>query len=607
MSNSDSQVNGWKGKLLRIDLGSGKASVEDLSEIVLAGYIGGRGLASKIFVDQVDPGVDPLNPCNKIVLSSGPLVGTLAPGASRTHVVSKSPLSGSISCLNTGGRFGAALRSAGYDALVVEGKSSAPVYLRVDGDLVELRDAKGLWGKPVSETQAIIQTAVDKEPRPTALGRLKKPTTRALAGEGAEVLCIGPAGERKDPVSSIVGSGQWSIGGAGFGAIMGSKNLKAIAVSGSSPATVANASEFVKAAAATMGLLKDNYVYYRRLAAYGTGAFVRIADAHGVLPTMNYRAGGFKGVRSITGEAVADSILKKTTACFGCPIPCGRLTAVNGLKGAAPEYEHLFGFGSNCGIDDLAAVTKAAYMCQDSGIDAVSAAAVVAETLELAEVGALKGGDQGLKFGDGESLLKLVAQMAAGEGLGDILCRGPQAVAEQFDHPDIFVGMNGQALAAYDPRGDEVTGLCFATSSNGLVHLPGGLVNGPTQLSESSIADDAVVETSIRLQDFAAAVDSVGLCPLMAATFSPDAVARLLSAATGVDYSAASLLSCGAAIWRAEKTFRARGGLADGLPPRLMKPLDEGRAAGRALRTDELLPAYYRARKWEVDDNGADS
>jgi aldehyde:ferredoxin oxidoreductase len=269
--------------------------------------------------------------------------------------------------------------------------------------------------------------------------------------------------------------------------------------------------------------------------------------------------------------------------------------------GAGPEYEHLFGFGSNCGIDDLKTIARAAYTCRESGIDAVSAAAVVAEMLELAEIGALRDIGQGLKFGDADSLTRLVTQMDAGEGLAEILCQGPQGVAEQFGHPEVFVGVKGQPLATCDLRGDDVMALCTATSSTRLVHLPGGLLSPVEQ------SDDAVVKKSIELQDFGAAIDSAGLCPLVAAVFPPSIVAELLSATTGIEYSPERLLNAGSAVWRAEKSFDTGAGTADGLPSRLLEPLREGPAAGHVPRTGELLPAYYRARKWEVKFNGANN
>ncbi len=598
MTDGDSKVNGWKGKLLRINLASGNASVENLSEDMLAGFIGGRGLGSKILADEVDPQVNPLDAANKIIFAAGPLVGTIAPGASRTHVVSKSPLTGKASCSNLGGHFGVALRSAGYDAIVLEGKAEEPVYVRIDGDLVELRDAKELWGQPVGATQLAISEVTGKETRQAALpSRTRRPTSRAVAGERAEVLCIGPAGERLDRIASIVGSEHWGPGGAGLGAGLGSKRVKAIAVSGSVPAQVAHAAEFAGAVQMTMCRLKENYVYYRRLAAYGTASFVRIAQDRGVLPTLNFNSGRFDKAASLFGEAVADSILKKTTACFGCPCACGRLTEVNGSKGTGPEYEHLVGFGSKCGISDLPAIAGAAYACRDEGFDAGSVAAGIGQGLGIAEMGALrdKDLDQGFRFGNGEALGKLIEQMVDGRGVGMLLRQGPAEVAKHLGRSEDFVGIGGQALGTYDPRGDEVMGLYCATSGTEATPLPGNLLVVAAPSTNP-------VDEAIRLQDFIAAIDSAGLCPLIAATLQLADVAAMLSAATGTAYSEAALRSACAAIWRTEKAFAQRAGVEDGkdMPERLLRPLGEEGAAVPGLRTSDLLPAYYRARNWEA-------
>jgi aldehyde:ferredoxin oxidoreductase len=317
---------------------------------------------------------------------------------------------------------------------------------------------------------------------------------------------------------------------------MGAKNLKAIAVSGCTPATVADAPAFDRAVAVATARLKEHYVYYRRLAAYGTGAFVRVADRSGALPTRDYREGRFPEAAAISGEAVADTILERTTACFGCPVGCGRLTAVDGLRGAGPEYEHLTGFGSNCGVADLATIAKAAYACHEDGLDAAALATAISGLMATA-------GDPG--FGDGGALSGLVEQAVSGKGFGALLRQGRQAVAAHSGRPEVVFGETNEAAGGH-----------CVTAADAALNLRDDLL----------IAEDGVGRPRLaagRTPHVAAVVDAAGLCPLVAATFSLDELAALLSAATGTGYSDTALRECGAAIRGAEGAFGRPAGAGD--------------------------------------------
>jgi len=388
-------MNAWVGKILRVNLTKGAVSVEDLDQKGAHDYIGGRGLGVKYLYDEIDPKVDPLSPGNKLIMATGPMTGTGALAGGRYTAVTKSPLTGAIANSNSGGYFGAELKYAGYDLIILEGKAKTPVYLWIENDSIEIRKAQHLWGKDTQQTTEIILTETDVE---------------------AKVACIGPAGEKLVKFACIMNDTGRAAGRSGVGAVMGSKNLKAVAVRGTQGVTVADPEGF---RAAVLDAIKEFHDPYMSevLAQYGTSDVVEFSNEVGLLPTRNYQTGVFEGASKIGGAVIAKYNLRgatKTKACFGCPLACGRVTRIADGEfkdaGEGPEYETLGAFGSACGVDNPEAVIKANYICNRMGMDTISTGVTIACAMELFEKGYLTEKKVGRKlaFGDGHAVVELV-------------------------------------------------------------------------------------------------------------------------------------------------------------------------------------------------------
>ena len=410
-------MSGWHGKLLRVDLSAGSCKVEKLNESWAKEFLGGRGLASKYLVEEVPADVDPLSPENKLILATGPLTGTYGAANGRYMAVTKSPLTGTIASSNSGGYFPSELRFAGYDMIIFEGKSAHPVYLQIHNDRVQLVGALHLWGKQTQETEDAI--------------------LKEFHGD-AKVACIGPAGENQVHFACIINDKHRAAGRSGVGAVMGSKNLKAVAVRGTGGVKVADKRAFRDAAAEAYGMLRQNPVTGEGLGALGTPVLVNVINQAGSLPTRNFQTGTFEGAEAISGETLASTYLKRNKSCMGCFIGCGRVTKLSGARfsgeGEGPEYETLWALGATCGVDDLAAVTKANYICNEYGMDTITAGATVACAMELAEKGLVTEEEIGmpLKFGDADALVRLVEMAAKKEGFGVKLALGSYRLAESY-------------------------------------------------------------------------------------------------------------------------------------------------------------------------------
>ncbi|MGB4782605.1 aldehyde ferredoxin oxidoreductase family protein, partial [Candidatus Methylomirabilis sp.] len=339
---------GWTGTILRVNLSNGSVAKEPLNPQLARAYIGGRGLATKILYDEIDPMLDPLGPANKLILATGPLTGTNAPTGGRYMVVTKSPLTGTIACSNSGGYVGAEMKYAGYDLVIVEGKAPHPVYLWVNNDRVEIREAAKVWGQPTHETEDILHKATNAE---------------------AKICSIGPAGEKLSLTACVINDKHRAAGRSGVGAVMGSKNLKAVVFRGTRSVKVAHPREFMQACLAAVTKLKADHGSGEGLPMYGTPGIVNVINAHGFMPTNNFQFGQFTGAERISGETIRDEILTRNKGCFACTIACARVTEVKAGKfkgsGEGPEYETVWGLGAMTGVDDLAAVTKAGYLCNE--------------------------------------------------------------------------------------------------------------------------------------------------------------------------------------------------------------------------------------------------
>lgn len=596
-------MNGWVGKFLRIDLSTGHIDVEDLDQDLAKEYIGGRGLASKMLYDEIDPAVDPLSPDNKLIFATGPLTGTGAIAGSRYMVVTKSPLTGFIACSNSGGYFGPELKYAGYDMIIFEGKAESPVYLYINDDTVELRPAEDLWGMTTHATEDAIRSQIGKP----------------WKGEQFRIASIGPAGEKLSRLACIINDKARAAGRSGVGAVMGSKNLKALAVKGTKGVTVTDRDNFREIIRASIEKNRSEAakVTSQALPIYGTSVLVNIINESGILCTRNFQTGVFEGAENISGETLAGTILRRKRGCFSCPMACGRVTSIEDPafegKGEGPEYETVALFGASCGVDNLGAVAKANYLCNELGLDTIEAGNIVACAMELYEKGYLPEKDIGFKanFGNAEALVKLVELMGRREGIGDLLSEGGYALAEKYGHPELFMGVKKQGLPAYDPRGVQGMGLSYATSNRGACHVRSYLI--ATEIlgvnKKRDPADTEEKPTVLKaFQDFTAVVDSCGLCLFLslAEGYGPEDLVPLLEVATGESFSVDDLMAAGERIWNLERMFNIKAGLTredDTLPPRFLKePMPEGPFKGSVCKLDQMLPAYYQVRNW--NENG---
>ncbi len=586
-------MKGWIGKLIRVDLTKGEWKVEELDQKMAAKFIGGRGLGSKILFDEIDPKVDPFSPNNKLIMATGPLTGTSASAAGRYMVITKSPLTGTIACSNSGGHFGAELKFAGFDLIIFEGKAKEPVYLYIEDGKAEIRDAKALWGKTTHETTDQILSETDMD---------------------ARVACIGPAGERLVRYACVINDKHRAAGRSGVGAVMGSKNLKAVVVKGSGGVTVADKDAFRKATLDGFQKIKANPVTSQGLPSYGTCVLVNIINASGIFPTRNFNEGIFEGAEKISGETIVDDILVRNRACFACPIGCGRVVKVTNPKyecfAEGPEYESDWSMGGCCGIDNLDAITKGNYLCDTLGLDSISAGVTIACGMELFEKGIISTKEVGrsLYFGDADAMLEMVRAIGYREGFGDALAEGSYRLAEKFGHPEYSMSVKKQEFAGYDGRGAQGMGLQYATSNRGACHVRGYMVF-PEILSVPQKIDPFETEEKAgwvkTFQDLTAVVDSAGLCLFNVFAFGGPEILEYLKAATGVEMSLDELMKAGERIWNLEKIFNLKAGITgkdDRLPDRLLKePMPGGPAKGKVVELGKMLPEYYELRGWDKE------
>jgi aldehyde:ferredoxin oxidoreductase len=588
-------MNGWIGKILRVNLSTGKISKEVLDPKMAKQYIGARGLGTKIMFDEVDPNVDALSPENKLIFAPGPFSGTFAPSAGRYNVITKGPLTGTIAASNSGGSFGPELKYAGYDAVIIEGKAAKPSYLWIFDDKVEIRDASHLWGKIVPDATELVRAETD---------------------EDAKVACIGPAGERQVLFAAVMNEMGRAAGRTGVGAVMGSKNLKAVAVVGTGAITAADPVAFKASVMKARKLIQEHPVGGTGLRVYGTDVLVNILNQSGALPTRNFQDGYFPAANNVGGESLTAKLLERPRGCFSCIISCGRATRVTNPKfagqGEGPEYESAWSFGPDCGIDDIDAVTKANYYCNDYGLDTITLGSTVACAMELYEKGYVTLKDTGgiaLNFGNAEAMVEMVRLTCVGEGFGKKLALGSYRLGELYGHPEFSMTCKKQEMAAYDPRSVQGIGLNFSTNNRGGCHVRGYTIS-PEVLGVPFKADKDTTEGKAQLvitfQNLTAALDSSGACLFSTFGLGADELASELKCLTGVDYTTEEFMKAGERIWNLERIWNMKSGFTakeDALPERLLKdPIKTGPAAGHVSKLPQMLPEYYQIRGW--DKNG---
>jgi aldehyde:ferredoxin oxidoreductase len=595
-------MNGWTGKLLRVNLTTGTSKVEDIPEVWLKDYIGGRGVADRYLWEELDPRVDPLSPDNKLIFATGPLTGTPVSCGARYMVVTKGALTNAITTSNSGGHWGPELKFAGYDLLLIEGKAPKPVYLWIYDDVVQIRYAGEFWGQVVSETEDGIREAVGVP--------------------AARIACIGPAGEKLVKFACIMNDKHRAAGRSGVGTVMGSKNLKAIAVRGTKGIPIAKPTEFMQAVWALRKKL-DKAPGRQGMTEYGTAQTIDLTNAFGGCPTRNFETGQFEHAENINGAAIKDTRMITNKACFACTIACGRVTRLPGdlsnkylvnmhprnwkTAGEGPEYEAAWALGADTGVGDLDAVIKANWLCNDLGLDPISMGATLAAAMELYERGIVTDQQTGmpLKFGSSEALIRMTEATAYREGFGDELAEGSKLLGDKFRHPEIFMGVKGQEFPAYDPRGFQGMGVAYATCNRGACHLRAwtpGLESSKPGLAHST---DGKAEWVAVEQNKTTAHDATGICLFTGTGSTLEDLVPCTAAATGVPYTIEDFVKAGERAWNLERLWNLRAGLTskdDNLPERLLKvPHKSGPAKGVVVHLDKMLPEYYEKRGWDQD------
>ncbi|UCD82335.1 MAG: aldehyde ferredoxin oxidoreductase family protein [Desulfobacterales bacterium] len=597
---------GWTGNVIRLNLSEPLVTVESLDRKAAENFIGARGLGVRYLYEEIDPAVGALDSRNKLLFVTGPLTGTGAPGSSRYMVVTKGPLTGAIAHSSAGGAFASAIKYAGYDMLILEGKSRRPVYLWIDDDTVEVRNAEHLWGKTSTETEL----AVIAETHPDA-----------------KVCCIGPAGENQVLIACVMSDMGRAAGRSGVGAVMGSKNLKAIAVRGTRGVKMADKTAFW--AAMMDAYRKIDTPGTEHFHQIGTPGVLSLVKEFGVLPTRNFKYGTNQSWEKLSGDRLATTIStrkKMGLACPSCPVGCGRVTKITNPKyasqGVGPEYETIGLYGSSCFSNDLEVVSKAGFICNELGMDTISAGATIACAMELYEEGHLPLKDVGmpLNFGNNEAVIQLTEDMAYRRGFGNILADGAFRLAARYGHPEFFMGAKKLEFASYDPRGLQGQGLGYATNSRGACHIRGEVQDlslygvdywrltkdrglGPVD----PLRWDDKPELAKDIQDWFCVLDSSGMCNFMFFLgMDEDNCRALIETATGIDMGDyRGLMRTGERIFNQERLFNLKAGLTgkdDTLPRRMLEePMPDGPAKGMVVHLSEMLPEYYRLRGWSSD------
>jgi aldehyde:ferredoxin oxidoreductase len=596
---------GYSGKILRINLTDQLAKEEDLPLEVAKNFIGGAGFGIKYLFDEVKASTDPLGPDNKLIFASGPLSGTSVPCTSRMAVTGKSPLTGAVGMALSGGHFPVELKFAGYDALIIEGKSEKPVYLWIKDGEVKFRSAKKMWGMMTLDTQQIIKNE--------------------LKDQNVRIACIGPAGENQIKIASIIN--EWrALGRKGLGATMGSKNLKAIAMRGNRNVAVADKEKLKAARKIFTKAMKESSVLYPKFSKLGTPMVVDHTCAMGIFPTKNFSATGEYEPVDKLGVEIQETRIVGSEACYNCPVGCSQIKLAKtgpyaGILTEGPEFETMFSYGGATGVENFDAVISADRLADELGLDTISSGVAIAFAMELFEKGILSKEDTGglkLNFGNYEAMLTIIKQMAYREGIGDLLADGVRVAAEKIGKGSEKYAMHvkGLELPAYDVRGAKAHGLNYATSYTGADHCRGYAFQEVFGIPVPREVDRFTAEGKGELtkwnQDIrTATTDAPTMCGFLldmaVADIATENTAALMEAVTGLQWTPEEVMQAGERINNLARTFNVREGFTradDSLPERLLsEPLKEGASKGHFISKEELaqmLDEYYSARGWDV-------
>ncbi len=603
-------VKGIANKILRVDLSTRKISVEEPDELFYRRYLGGAGLGAYYLLKEMKPGTEPLSPGNVLIFALGPLTGAAVPGASRECFVAKSPLSGGIAKSESGGFFGYELKRTGYDALIVEGRASSPVYLWIKDGQAEIRDASKLWGKTVLETQDAIEAE--------------------LGERFVRTATIGPGGENIAAISCIITDLRNAAGRGGLGAVMGSKNLKCVAVKGRTVPEAADPEKLREMAR----WMNTNYMNIGGTASMhdlGTGAAALMVggNAQGNLPVHNWSNGFFEGVEQITADAVRDKYRVAMEACPACPVRCKKVVELEtpsynvNRRNGGPEYETLAAFGSFLGIDDLAAICRANELCSLYSLDTISTGGTIGFAMECYEKEVLTPRDTGgidLRFGNAEAMLQVIELIAHRQGIGDILADGSRKAAQRIGRgaEEYAMQVKGVEFGMHEPRLKQGLGLIYSVDANGADHCAGlhdtmitqkgrgmesirsmGFLD-PLPANDLGAAKVAVARGEHLQRLFA---DSAAMCMFVPWTLHQQV--ELLRALTGWDYTTAEAMKLGERIATMSRVFNVREGLTaadDTLPKRFFSPTPRGALANTAINRDAMTRAihtFYGMMGWD--------
>ena len=591
----------WQEKVLRINLTTSEVTTEALNMEWAHDYVGERGLATKYLWEGMDPLADALSPENMLIFATGPLTGTMASTSGRYAVVTKGPLTGAIACSNSGGKFGAELKFAGYDLLILTGKADKPVYLLIEDDDIQILPADDIWGTTVWYTEEWIKTHHRD-------GQIK-------------VASIGESGENHVRYACVVNDLHRAAGRSGVGAVMGSKNLKAIGVRGTVGVNVDDPKGFmaaVKSSHERMAGHKGRMNFTKN----GTHPMLDMMNEFGGLPTRNFDDTRFEGTKKINARASqtpnehGHTNLVANKACFGCTIACGRIaqideqhfTVINRKEymhaSGGIEYEAAYAFGPLCGIDDIDALTFASFMMNEHGMDPISFGGTLAAAMELYEMGVITKEDTDgieLKFGNAEALTIMAEKTGKYEGFGKVLGLGSRLMCEKYGHPEVAMHVKGQEFAGYDSRALQGMGLGYATSNRGACHLRHDTF-GPDMEDQTGANKAKPCKDS---QDYIAFLDSTGLCLFTSsAGMKKPMYHELLNTACNHTWSEQDLDLAGERIWTLERMFNLAAGLTsadDTLPKRLLEtPAPSGTAKGHVAELSKMLPEYYDYRGWDT-------
>ncbi len=595
---------GYAGRILRVDLSMSSISTEPLAAETARSFLGGAGLGISLLLDGVVPGADPLGAANRLIFAVGPLTGTTLPCANRVAVVAKSPLTNAVGLSLSGGHFPIELRRAGYDALVIDGVSAKPVFLYVHDDRVQLKDASQLWGTSTTDCQLLVK--------------------EQLGEHGARIACIGPAGEQLSRLACIINERR-AAGRKGLGAVMGAKNLKAIAVRGTRDVGVADPDRFAELRRDFLAAMRGSPILYSLFAKRGTSIMVDGTSELGILPAKNWLETGTYAPLEQLGTDAQDKLTLRRAGCANCPIRCTQMRSVDegpyaGAFSEGPEFETTYAFGTSTGNDNWPSIVAADRMCDEFGLDTVSAGVAIGFAMELHEKGLLSREDcdgLDLRFGNHEAMLKLLRRMAFREGLGGILADGVRIAAERIGKGTDAMAMHvkGLELPGYDVRGAKGHGLNYATSFTGADHARGYAFQEIFGMPIPEAVDRFAASGKGRLtkwnQDMRiACCDSPTLCGFLVDMAIPanaaDVIAELSTAATGLVFSGGDVMAIGERITNVARVFNLRQGLTradDNLPRRLMTTeIPGGASAGHRIAPEEfeeMLAEYYQERGWD--------